>query len=94
MEKIAALQARYNGSKPFGQPTPAAEPAAPESTGAKLHRQPTTPSVAGADAAADSEAARKSPHFPVKIEEARAAEHSGDWRGCEAAGDAATALSP
>jgi hypothetical protein len=97
-EKIAALQQRYDKLQSAGvvSPDPAVSGAtAPETTGALLHHQPTAASVAGAENSADSRAATKAAKFQVDIEQARAAEDSGDFQGCEsAAADAEKALTP
>ena len=77
--QIAALQARHAG--------PAAGDAA-ESVDAMMHRQPTASSVSGAGPAADSadsKRAERDAHFEIEIEQAKAADDSGDVAGCEAA---------
>ena len=87
-ERIAALQSRYDQLQAAGaaEPAPDAPDAtAPESTAAKLHRQPTAASVAHAETKADTEAEDKAAHFQIEIEQARAAEDSGDVKTCEAA---------
>jgi hypothetical protein len=53
-----------------------------------LHHQPTASAVSGAGAAADSadsKRAERDAHFEIEIEQAKAAEDSGDVAGCEAA---------
>jgi hypothetical protein len=82
-EKIAALQARFSASPAAADPAIAGTET--ESVDAKLHHQPTAGSVATAEASADSEAARRSAHFQIEIEQAQAADDSGDARSCEEA---------
>ena len=89
-DRIAELEKR------FGDNTPAVEAAkpdlkgsAPETTGAMLHHQPTAGSVAGAQASADSPDAVRAAKFQVAIEQARAADHSGDAKECEASANEA-----
>jgi hypothetical protein len=94
-EKIAALQSRYETAKAAGVVTPGPDATAPETTSAKLHRQPTVGSVAHAEAKADTEADQREAHFQIKMDEARAAENSGDARTCEAAvAEAEKSLTP
>ncbi len=77
-DKIADLEARSQKSPP------AADSMSLESTDAKLHHQPTAGSVGDASASADSPATRRSAHFQILIEQALAADHSGDIAECEA----------
>jgi hypothetical protein len=82
-KQIADLEAKHGS----GSPAPTGGSAS-ESVDATLHHQPTASSVNGAGAAADSadsEAARRDAHFEIEIEQAQAAEDSGDVAGCEAA---------
>jgi len=95
-EKIARLQSRYDaaplakGAEPLGGLAPAAETA-----GAKLHHQPAPASAADADDPAMSAQSIRDARFKVAIDEARAAEDSGDEPTCEAAAARAErALSP
>ncbi len=80
--QIAALEAQHkSGPAPGGG-------SASESVDAMLHHQPTASAVGGAGAAADSadsKRADRDAHFEVEIEQAKAAEDSGDVAGCEAA---------
>ena len=89
-KQIAALEAQHKSG-----PAPTAGSAA-ESVAATLHRQPTVASVEGAGPAADaanSKQAERDAHFEIEIEQAKAAEDSGDVAGCEAAvGEARKAL--
>lgn len=94
-ERIAALETRFNAAPPAAgaQPIGTGGAAAVETTGAKLHHQPGAASAPDADLSPDSEASRRSAHFKVLIEQARAADNSGDARECEAsANEAAKAL--
>jgi hypothetical protein len=78
--QIAALRAQHH--------SPDSDEKIGESVDATLHHQPTASSVSGAGAAADSksaEAADRDAHFEIEIDEAQAAEDSGDTAGCEAA---------
>ncbi len=79
-KQIADLEARHkSGSAPdIGS--------SGESVDAMLHHQPTASSVgdAGADSV-DSKQAERDAHFQIEIEQAKAAENSGDVAGCEAA---------
>jgi hypothetical protein len=94
-EKVAALQARFQSEHPSGATTPGTDADAAESTSAKLHRQPTEASVAGAEAKADSSAEQRSAHFQIEIEQAQAAADSGDEAECEkSAAEAQRALAP
>ena len=96
-EKISQLQSRYD-SAPLAQgeaPVAAATSAAgtEETTGAKLHHQPAPASAADSKDAPMSEASTRDARFKVAMEEATAAEHSGDEPTCEsAAARAARAL--
>ena len=80
-KQIAALEAQHkSGPAPGG--------GAGESVDAMLHHQPTASAVGGAGAAADSadsKRAERDAHFEIEIEQAKAAEDSGDVAGCEAA---------
>jgi hypothetical protein len=81
-KQIADLEARHKSG-----PAPDAGSAG-ESVDAMLHHQPTANSVGGAGAAADSvdsKQADRDAHFEIEIEQAKAAEDSGDVAGCEAA---------
>jgi hypothetical protein len=94
-EKVAALQARFQAEHPSGAAAPGTEADAPESTAAKLHRQPTEASVANAESKADSSAEQRSAHFQIEIEQAQAAADSGDEAECEkSAAEAQRALAP
>ena len=93
--KIAAAEAHYQKSQAAGIVGAGSSGSAPESTDAKLHHQPTAGSVAGAESSADSSAADRAAIFSVAIEQAKAAENSGDVSGCESAvADAEKALRP
>ena len=86
-EKISQLQSRYD-SAPLAQgeaPVPTGTPAAGESTAAKLHHQPAPASAADANDPAMSESTTRDAQFKVAMEEATAAEHSGDEPTCETA---------
>jgi hypothetical protein len=91
-QQIAALEAQHKSG-----PAPGAGSAS-ESAAALLHRQPTAASVNGAGAAADSadsKRADRDAHFEIEIEQAKAAQDSGDVAGCEAAvAQARKALAP
>jgi hypothetical protein len=79
-KKIAMLRAQHHSAD--------SDANVGESVDAMLHHQPTGSSVSGAGAAADSksaEAADRDAHFEIGMEEAQAAEDSGDDAGCEAA---------
>jgi hypothetical protein len=94
-EKVAALKARFQAEHPSGAATPGTEADAPETTAAKLHRQPTEASVANAEGKADSSAEQRSAHFQIEIEQAQAAADSGDEPECEkSAAEAQRALAP
>jgi hypothetical protein len=84
-QKIAALQTRFAHTHATGDAAPDLAGTAPETAAARLHHQPTEGSVTAAEGQADSSASQRAAHFQVEIEEARAAEDSGDVRGCEAA---------
>jgi hypothetical protein len=85
-DRIAQLQSRYDahpiiaGSGPVG-----AAPSAAESETATLHHQPAPATDADATAPAMSPASIRDARFRNEMEMARAAEHSGDAAGCEAA---------
>ncbi len=84
-ERVNALESRFNAAPPVAGAQPAGTDAtAVETTGAKLHHQPGAASAADADASADSASSRRSAHFKVLIEQARAADDSGDAKECEA----------
>jgi len=78
-ERIASLEKRAGTSA-----SPSLQGTAPETTGAMLHHQPTAGAVAGAQRSADSPEATRKAKFEVFIEQARAANNSGDARECEA----------
>lgn len=81
-KQIADLEARHESG-----PAPDAGSTG-ESVDAMLHHQPTASSVSGAGAAAnaaDSKRAERDAHFEIEIEQAKAAEDSGDVAGCQAA---------
>ena len=92
-ERITELERRFNAMSPAGETAEAAKPdlqgTAPESTGAMLHHQPTTGSVATAEQSADSPQAVRAAKFQVMIEQARAADHSNDAKECEASANEA-----
>jgi hypothetical protein len=97
-EKITHLQSRYDsapiaqGEAPVAEATGATS-AAGESIGAKLHHQPAPASAADANDPAMSERSTRDARFKVAMEEATAAEDSGDEPTCEsAAARAAQAL--
>jgi hypothetical protein len=85
-DKIAGLQARYDAA-------PLAQGAAPvdnsaagaETADAKLHHQPAPANAADADDPAMSAQSVRDAKFKVAMEEATAAEHSGDEGTCETA---------
>ena len=83
-ERIAALEKRAGASAPADLSGTAAE-----TTGARLHHQPTVGSVEGAEKSADSPEAVRSAKFQVAIEQARAADDSGDAKECEASANEA-----
>ena len=83
-ERIAVLEKRAGAAA-----SPDLQGTAPETTGAMLHHQPTVGSVAGAEKSADSPEAVRAARFQVYIEQARAADHSGDARECEASANEA-----
>ncbi|HXT09541.1 MAG TPA: hypothetical protein VN715_21710 [Roseiarcus sp.] len=81
-KQIAALEAQHKSGPALDAGSSS------ESVAALLHRQPTASSVNGAGAAADaadSKQAERDAHFEIEIEQAKAAEDSGDTGGCEAA---------
>ena len=83
-EKIAALQKRYDAAPlASGSPPVAAAPDAAESTGAKLHHQPTPASPADANESPLSDASVRDAQFRDAMEQARAADDSGDAATCE-----------
>lgn len=92
-QQIADLEAKHGA----GSPAPNAGSSG-ESVDAMLHHQPTASSVTGAGPAAnaaDSKRAERDAHFEIEIEQAKAAEDSGDVAGCEAAvAEARKALAP
>ena len=99
-DRVAALEQRYNqtheggvsGAGPsLGQSSALAGTGA-ESTGAKLHHQPTEGSVENAAKRADSPSVERDAKFQVAIEEARAAADSGDTASCERSAAAAERL--
>ena len=97
-ERVASLQQRFSDNHPAGSGSVSGTTegaTATETTGAKLHHQPTEASVAGAETKADSQASTRAAHFQVLIDQALAAEHSGDAKECEAsANEAEKALTP
>jgi len=84
-EKIAALQKRYDAAPLVaGSPPVGAAPDAAESTGAKLHHQPAAASPADANDSPLSDASVKDAQFRDAMEQARAADDSGDAATCQA----------
>jgi hypothetical protein len=83
-ERIAALEKRAGAAA-----SPDLQGTAPETTGALLHHQPTVGAVAGAERSADSPESVRTAKFQVDIEQARAADDSGDAKECEASANEA-----
>ena len=79
-KRIADLEARHKSGSALDAGS------AGESVDAMLHHQPTASSVGGAGAdSTDSKQVERDAHFEIEIEQAKAAENSGDVAGCEAA---------
>ncbi len=85
-EKIAALQSRYDAA-PLAQGEAPVDNGAggAETATAKLHHQPAPANAADADDPAMSAQSIRDARFKVAMEEATAAEDSGDEATCEAA---------
>ncbi len=79
-QQIAAAQASFDGR---AKDIAAIGPTAAETTGAKLHRQPTAASVAGAEQQAGSMSMAKQQAFKDAIERARASDRTGDAAACQ-----------
>ena len=92
-ERLASLQARFDKQPHSAVSSPDVAGTAAETTGAKLHHQPTVGAVEGAEAHAnaspDSLSAERSAHFQVLMEQAKAAADSGDERECQASANEA-----
>ena len=89
-QRIAALETRYEAANANAAAAkPDLQGTAPESTGARLHHQPTAASVAGAQTSVDSPEVVRRAKFEVMIEQARANDHSGDAKECEASANEA-----
>jgi hypothetical protein len=73
----------------------AAGPAAPESTGATMHRQPTSGSIAAAEERLGEASPQKAASVAQAMARARAADSAGDKRACEQAlADVQRAIGP
>ena len=92
-EKIAALQRRYDaaplasGAQPVDAPATGAE-----TTGAKLHHQPAPASAADAKDPALSDLSVRDAQFKDAMEQAKAADDSGDVATCQASARTAERL--